>query len=170
MRIAFLVLLVLSLFLLPNGIGKSLAARPSVVNIGSILRLNSTTGGVSDVAIRAAVEDINSDPTVLNGTKLQVQTRDTNCDDGFLGMVQGRPLLIPLLHFFFCTVQYCMLSLYTCDDDTVFLSSALQFMETDVIAIIGPQCSAIAHIISYVANELQVPLMSFASDATLLSI
>ncbi|AQK61065.1 Glutamate receptor 3.3 [Zea mays] len=135
MRIAFLVLLVLSLFLLPNGIGKSLAARPSVVNIGSILRLNSTTGGVSDVAIRAAVEDINSDPTVLNGTTLHVQTRDTNCDDGFLGMVQ-----------------------------------ALQFMETDVIAIIGPQCSPIAHIISYVANELQVPLMSFASDATLSSI
>jgi ionotropic glutamate receptor len=43
-------------------------------------------------------------------------------------------------------------------------------METDVIAIIGPQCSTIAHIISYVANELQVPLMSFASDATLSSI
>jgi glutamate receptor, ionotropic, plant len=59
---------------------------------------------------------------------------------------------------------------YTCDDDTIFLSSALQFMETDVIAIIGPQCSPIAHIISYVANELQVPLMSFASDATLSSI
>ncbi|XP_020399730.1 glutamate receptor 3.1 [Zea mays] len=135
MRIAFLVLLVLSLFLLPNGIGKSLAARPSVVNIRSILQLNSTTGGVSDVAIRAAVEDINLDPTVLNGTTLQVQTRDTNCNDGFLGMVQ-----------------------------------ALQFMETDVIAIIRPQCSPIAHIISYVANELQVPLMSFASDATLSSI
>ena len=43
-------------------------------------------------------------------------------------------------------------------------------METDAIAIIGPQCSTIAHIISYVANELQVPLMSLASDATLSSI
>jgi len=128
-------LLVLSLFHFPNGIHKSLAARPSVVSIGSILRLNSTTGGVSDVAIHAAVDDINSDPTVLNGTTLRVDTKDTNCDDGFLGMVQ-----------------------------------ALQFMETDVIAIIGPQCSPIAHIISYVANELRVPLMSFASDATLSSI
>lgn len=135
MKISFLMLLVLSLFLFPNGIHKSLAARPSVVSIGSILRLNSTTGGVSDVAIHAAVDDINSDPTVLNGTTLRVDTRDTNCDDGFLGMVQ-----------------------------------ALQFMETDVIAIIGPQCSPIAHIISYVANELRVPLMSFASDATLSSI
>ncbi|XP_066329047.1 glutamate receptor 3.1-like [Miscanthus floridulus] len=135
MKISFLMLMVLSLFLFPNGIHKSLASRPSVVSIGSILRLNSTTGGVSDVAIHAAVDDINSDPTVLNGTTLRVDTRDTNCDDGFLGMVQ-----------------------------------ALQFMETDVIAIIGPQCSPIAHIISYVANELQVPLMSFASDATLSSI
>ncbi|CAD6248346.1 unnamed protein product [Miscanthus lutarioriparius] len=135
MKISFLMLMVLSLFLFPNGIHKSLASRPSVVSIGSILRLNSTTGGVSDVAIHAAVDDINSDPTVLNGTTLRVDTRDTNCDDGFLGMVQ-----------------------------------ALQYMATDVIAIIGPQCSPIAHIISYVANELQVPLMSFASDATLSSI
>ncbi|EES04367.2 hypothetical protein BDA96_04G014900 [Sorghum bicolor] len=134
MKITFL-MLVLSLFLFPNGIGKSLAARPPVVSIGSILQLSSTTGGVSDVAIHAAVDDINSDPTILNGTTLQVDTRDTNCDDGFLGMVE-----------------------------------ALQYMATDVITIIGPQCSPIAHIIDYVANELQVPLMSFASDATLSSI
>jgi hypothetical protein len=99
MKIAFLMLLVFSLFLLPNGIRKSLAARPSVVSIGSILQLNSTTGGVSDVAIHAAVDDINSDPTVLNGTTLRVDTRDTNCDDGFLGMVQGRPSLIPIPFF-----------------------------------------------------------------------
>ncbi|KAM3317230.1 hypothetical protein ACQJBY_035083 [Aegilops geniculata] len=135
MGISFPMMLVLSLLLYPNGISKSLAARPPVVNIGSILQLNSTTGGVAAIAINAALEDINSDPTVLNGTTLKVETKDTNCFDGFLGMVQ-----------------------------------ALQFMETDVIAIVGPQCSAIAHIISYVANELRVPLMSFASDATLSSI
>ncbi|KAE8780810.1 Glutamate receptor 3.1 [Hordeum vulgare] len=135
MGIAFPMMLVLSLLLYPTGISKSLAARPPVVNIGSILQLNSTTGGVAAIAINAALEDINSDPTVLNGTTLKVETKDTNCIDGFLGMVQ-----------------------------------ALQFMETDVIAIVGPQCSTISHIISYVANELRVPLMSFASDATLSSI
>ncbi|XP_062217965.1 glutamate receptor 3.1-like [Phragmites australis] len=135
MKITFLMLLVLSLFLFPYGLCKSLAARPSVVNIGSILRFNSTIGGVSAVAIRAALEDINSDPTILNGTALQVDMRDTNCADGFLAMVQ-----------------------------------ALQFMENDVIAIIGPQCSTIVHIISLVANELRVPLMAFASDPTLSSI
>lgn len=135
MEIAFLMPLVLSLLLFPNGISKSLAARPPVVNIGSILQLNSTTGGVSAVAIHAALEDINSDPKVLNGTTLNVKMKDASCLDGFLGMVQ-----------------------------------ALQFMETDVIAIVGPQCSTIAHIISFVANELRVPMMSFASDATLSSI
>uniref|UniRef100_A0ACD5TBJ7 Uncharacterized protein n=1 Tax=Avena sativa TaxID=4498 RepID=A0ACD5TBJ7_AVESA len=135
MEIPFLMPLVLSLLLFSNGICKSLAARPPVVNIGSILQLNSTTGGVSEVAIHAALEDINSDPTVLNGTTLNVLMKDASCLDGFLGMVQ-----------------------------------ALQFMETDAIAIIGPQCSTIAHIISFVANELRVPMMSFASDATLSSI
>uniref|UniRef100_A0ACD5ZA71 Uncharacterized protein n=1 Tax=Avena sativa TaxID=4498 RepID=A0ACD5ZA71_AVESA len=135
MEIPFLMPLVLSLLLFSNGICQSLAARPPVVNIGSILQLNSTTGGVSEVAIHAALEDINSDPTVLNGTTLNVLMKDASCLDGFLGMVQ-----------------------------------ALQFMETDAIAIIGPQCSTIAHIISFVANELRVPMMSFASDATLSSI
>ncbi|XVF74085.1 hypothetical protein PTKIN_Ptkin13bG0032500 [Pterospermum kingtungense] len=44
-------------------------------------------------------------------------------------------------------------------------------MEADVIAIIGPQCPVVAHIISHVANELQVPLLSFAAtDPTLSSL
>ncbi|KAJ7957996.1 Glutamate receptor [Quillaja saponaria] len=48
---------------------------------------------------------------------------------------------------------------------------ALRFMETDIIAIIGPQSSVVAHIISHVANELQVPLLSFAAtDPTLSSL
>nr|XP_043632295.1 glutamate receptor 3.3 [Erigeron canadensis] len=45
---------------------------------------------------------------------------------------------------------------------------ALQFMESDTVAIIGPQSSVVAHIISHVANELQIPLLSFAAtDPTL---
>lgn len=44
-------------------------------------------------------------------------------------------------------------------------------METDVVAIIGPQSSVVGHIISHVANELQVPLLSFAAtDPTLSSL
>ncbi|RID40282.1 hypothetical protein BRARA_J00340 [Brassica rapa] len=48
---------------------------------------------------------------------------------------------------------------------------ALQLMETQVVAAIGPQSSSIAHMISYVANELHVPLLSFAAtDPTLSSL
>lgn len=51
------------------------------------------------------------------------------------------------------------------------LITALQFMETDIVAVIGPQSSVIAHVISHVANELQVPLVSFAAtDPTLSSL
>ncbi|OIW15713.1 hypothetical protein TanjilG_04248 [Lupinus angustifolius] len=48
---------------------------------------------------------------------------------------------------------------------------ALQLMENDVVAAIGPQSSGIAHIISQVANELHVPLISFgATDPSLSSL
>ncbi|KAE8707179.1 Glutamate receptor 3.1 [Hibiscus syriacus] len=45
---------------------------------------------------------------------------------------------------------------------------ALLFMEKDTVAIIGPQSSVTAHVISHIANVLQVPLLSFSStDPTL---
>ncbi|GLT26920.1 hypothetical protein SLA2020_019580 [Shorea laevis] len=45
---------------------------------------------------------------------------------------------------------------------------ALRFMEKDIVAIIGPQSSVTAHVISHLANVLQVPLLSFSStDPTL---
>ncbi|CDY48271.1 BnaA05g10830D [Brassica napus] len=48
---------------------------------------------------------------------------------------------------------------------------ALQVMENKVVAAIGPQSSGIGHIISHVANELHVPLLSFAAtDPTLSSL
>lgn len=44
-------------------------------------------------------------------------------------------------------------------------------MEKDVVAVIGPQSSGIAHVISHVVNELHVPLLSFgATDPTLASL
>ncbi|KAF2284961.1 hypothetical protein GH714_033188 [Hevea brasiliensis] len=52
----------------------------------------------------------------------------------------------------------------------VFLGSvgAFQVLEKHVVAIIGPQSSGIAHMISQIANGLQVPLVSYAAtDPTL---
>ncbi|KAG5231982.1 glutamate receptor [Salix suchowensis] len=53
---------------------------------------------------------------------------------------------------------------------SVFLGSvgAFQLVEEEVVAIIGPQSSGIAHMISAIANGLQVPLISYAAtDPTL---
>lgn len=46
--------------------------------------------------------------------------------------------------------------------------TALKFLVTDTVAIIGPQNSVMAHVLSHLANELHVPLLSFtALDPTL---
>ncbi|XP_027346597.1 glutamate receptor 3.4-like isoform X2 [Abrus precatorius] len=46
-----------------------------------------------------------------------------------------------------------------------------KLMENDVVAVVGPLSSVIAHIISHVVNELHVPLLSFgATDPTLSSL
>ncbi|XP_073140260.1 glutamate receptor 3.3-like [Henckelia pumila] len=51
------------------------------------------------------------------------------------------------------------------------LIEALRFMETDAVAVIGPQSSVVAHTVLHVANELQTPFLSFAAtDPTLSSL
>ncbi|CAL5077485.1 unnamed protein product [Urochloa decumbens] len=40
---------------------------------------------------------------------------------------------------------------------------ALELMEKQVVAVVGPQSSGIAHVVSHVATELRVPLVSFAA-------
>ncbi|KAL3646320.1 hypothetical protein CASFOL_011500 [Castilleja foliolosa] len=95
---------------------------------------NSIIGRSVGPAILAAVEDVNSDDTILKNTKINLISRDTNCS-GFLGTVQ-----------------------------------AMQLTGYDIIATLGPQSSGISHVISYLENELQVPLLSFATDPTLSSL
>ncbi|KAL7116447.1 hypothetical protein ACP275_03G005600 [Erythranthe tilingii] len=140
MGLCWNVLLLLSLHLgiLSNGwsaSASSSSSRPKVVNVGAIFTLDSTIGRVAKIAIEEAVNDVNSNSSVLNGTKLVVDIRNSNCS-GFLGLVE-----------------------------------ALRFMETDVMAVIGPQSSVVAHTILHVANELQTPFLSFAAtDPTLSSL
>lgn len=131
----FLPLVFLYFGLFSLGYCKNVSARPAVVNVGALFTLDSTIGRVAKIAIEEAVKDVNSNSSILHGTKLNITMQSSNCS-GFIGMVE-----------------------------------ALQFMETDIVAIIGPQCSTVAHIISYVSNELQVPLLSFGvTDPTLSSL
>ncbi|XP_062019707.1 glutamate receptor 3.2 isoform X2 [Rosa rugosa] len=111
------------------------ASRPAVVNIGAMFAVSTINGGVSKIAIKAAEEDVNADPSILSGTKFSVSIHDSNYS-GFLSII-----------------------------------GALNYMESDTVAIIGPQTSVMAHIISHLANELHVPLLSFtALDPTLSSL
>ncbi|KAH1031057.1 hypothetical protein J1N35_043231 [Gossypium stocksii] len=103
------------------------ALRPNVVNVGAIFSFDTINGKVAKVAMKAAEDDINSDPSILGGRKLSVALHDSNYSS-FLSFI-----------------------------------GALQFMETDTVAIIGPQSSVMAHVLSHLANELHVPLLSFTA-------
>ena len=75
--------------ILSNWMVTNISTRPSVVNIGAILAYKSIIGKVAKVAIEAAIEDVNSDPTVLAGTKIQLTMQDSNYH-GFLGIVESK--------------------------------------------------------------------------------
>nr|GMC85451.1 glutamate receptor 3.6-like [Ipomoea batatas] len=116
-----------------QGVNSTLSARPSVVNIGCILTLTSNVGKITKLVIQTAVEDINSNPAVLGGTKLNITFLD-NKSNGLLGIIE-----------------------------------AIEYMETDMVAIIGPQSSVKAHTIAHIANEIHVPLLSFSATDPALS-
>ncbi|KAG8364025.1 hypothetical protein BUALT_Bualt19G0083300 [Buddleja alternifolia] len=110
-------------------------SRPDDVHIGAIFSFGTINGRVAKIAMNAAVEDVNSDPSILGGSKLVLSTHDSNYS-GFLGIIGG-----------------------------------LQYMETKTVAIIGPQVSGMAHVLSHLANELHVPMLSFtALDPSLSSL
>lgn len=133
MRLWLLSLFVCFLSLSLNG--ADCASRPTVINVGALFNFNSTIGRVANIAIEEAVNEVNSNSTILHGTKLNIIKRNSVCN-GFLGFVQ-----------------------------------AMHLLGNEVVAILGPQSSVVAHIVSPVATQLQVPLLSFAaSDPTLTSL
>lgn len=121
-----LVWLVLLLILCIRGYTEGVL-NPEVVNIGAIFTFSTINGKVAKIAMKAAEQDVNSDPSILGGRKLAITLHDSNYS-GFLSIV-----------------------------------GALQFMESDTVAIIGPQSAVMAHVLSHLANELHVPLLSFTA-------
>lgn len=67
----------------------NVSTRPDVVHIASILTFDSIIGKVAKIALQAAIEDVNSDPTILNGTKLKLNLHDANYS-GFLSIMEGK--------------------------------------------------------------------------------
>ncbi|KAL8511178.1 hypothetical protein ACS0TY_017849 [Phlomoides rotata] len=109
--------------------------KPSAVKVGAVLTFDSVIGRGAKIAMEMAVEDINSDPKILNGTQLEVIMEDSSCSV-FMGLIK-----------------------------------AFQVIEKEVVAIVGPQSSAIARLVSHVADGLQIPMISYAAtDPTLSSV
>ncbi|XP_058220528.1 glutamate receptor 3.3 [Rhododendron vialii] len=134
MRVVWIIsLLLLHFGYLQNVFSANVSSRPAVVNVGAIFSFNSTIGRVAKIAIEEAVKDVNSNSSVLPGTKIVVQMQNSNCS-GFLGLV-----------------------------------GAMQLMEADNVAVIGPQSSGVARMVLNLANELQVPFLSFAATDPSLS-
>lgn len=123
----FCTLLVYSLCVLIVSGDQSSHIRPSSVNVGALLSLNSTIGRVAKPAMDAAVEAVNSNQYILSGTRLNMMMMDTKCDT-VVGMNEG-----------------------------------LNLMQNEVVAVLGPQSSEIARLVSQAAEEVQVPVISFAA-------
>lgn len=64
--------------------------RPSVVNVGAIFTFDSVIGNAAKAAMEMAVDDINKDPRILDGTKLNLIMEDSNCSV-FIGSIKGSP-------------------------------------------------------------------------------
>lgn len=166
-----LVWLVLLLILCIRGYTEGVL-NPEVVNIGAIFTFSTINGKVAKIAMKAAEQDVNSDPSILGGRKLAITLHDSNYS-GFLSIVGGK--LFCFLKFFVCSYTIHLLTLLSSRLDVFILMipipcliAALQFMESDTVAIIGPQSAVMAHVLSHLANELHVPLLSFtALDPTL---
>lgn len=75
--------------------------RPTTVNVGALLSFNSTVGRVAKVAIEAAVDDVNSNANILNGTTLKILMLDTKLSTGFLGIVDCMSFSNTFVFFFF---------------------------------------------------------------------
>lgn len=71
-----------------DGLSRNGTSRPAVVSVGAIFTFDSTIGRAAKIAIQEAVKDVNSNSSILQGTKLVVQLQNSNCS-GFLGMVGG---------------------------------------------------------------------------------
>lgn len=83
--------------------GVAHSTRPASVNIGAVFAFDSVIGRVAKEAMEMAVSDVNGDPTVLNGTKLNLIMKDAMCN-AFLGSIGGAN---PEPHQFSCCCCCC---------------------------------------------------------------
>lgn len=68
--------------------------RPDVVNVGAVFASDSVIGRAAKKAMELAVSDINGDPNILNGTRLNLIMEDSECSV-FKGSIGGTCFMSP---------------------------------------------------------------------------
>nr|KYP41075.1 Glutamate receptor 3.2 [Cajanus cajan] len=107
--------------------------------------------GHDDVVKIGAIFTLKSINGQVSKIAIQAAEKDVNSDPRILG---GRKLSITIHDSNF--------------NGFLSIMGALKFLMRDTVAIIGPQTSVMAHVLSHLVNELHVPLLSFtALDPTL---
>ncbi|XP_061363096.1 glutamate receptor 3.7-like [Gastrolobium bilobum] len=72
--------------------GVAQSRRPATVNIGAVFTFDSVIGRAAKVAMEMAVSDVNEDPRILSGTKLNLISKDGGCS-AFLGSIGALQVL-----------------------------------------------------------------------------
>lgn len=85
----------LSIFVLCVGTFSAGAIRPTVVKVGAIFTFSTINGKVARIATKAAEDDVNSDPSILGGSKMSIIMHDSNFS-GFLAIIGGKLFLLLL--------------------------------------------------------------------------
>lgn len=88
--------------------GVAHSRRPGSVNIGAVFAFDTVIGRAAKTAMEMAISDVNEDPTVLKGTKLNLIMKDAMCN-AFLGSIGGAN---PQPHHFFVVIVVVRIAKY----------------------------------------------------------
>ena len=88
------VLMVLSKGLSSTGVVPDNFTIPSFVNFGVLYSFNTSVGRMVKTAVQAAVDDVNSDPSILANTKLKASLQEDTKYRGFLSIAEGTSFTI----------------------------------------------------------------------------
>lgn len=93
-RVLVVMLMILSNLLSSTGIGLDNSTVSAFVNIGVLYSFNTSVGRIVKIAVEAAVDDVNNDPSILGKTKLKVSWQEDSKYRGFLSIAEGMTFII----------------------------------------------------------------------------